>query len=500
MAPPFCCSRSARTVQRDPMRFRFAVLAFAVLASTSAVVSRAAIAQQTAPRAAATPSIEDRIAGLRKIDGYFPLYWDDRAGTLYLEIPRFDSDFLFSTGCQPASDRTTSASIAAAAAAAAWCASIASARRSCSSNRNQSFRSSARTRASASPSKSRSRKSILWGFTVAAESNGRVLVDATPISSCATSTARAVGSGPAPGASMHAQRVLSAEHAEFHEEHRDRHDADVRQRTPPAADVVAAAARRKARLRSVPAAVAPGGNRGGGLFSGSVASVSPSPDAVTLREHASFVELPDDNYKPRIDDPRAGYGGLKFVDYSVPIGEPIVVALSPPPSPGEEGSECGDERAGQADSVLGRPRRAGGREEGAARGRALVEPGVRSCGLPQRVQSRRAARQRRPDGHPLQHDQLGSPLDARLELGRNGHRSAHRRDHQGDGHARLAARSAGLHDLRGPAVAVRQRATRSRRSSTRPRSRASASWPRTKSGTRSALATTTTTARWAGSR
>ena len=38
-----------------------------------------------------------------------------------------------------------------------------------------------------------------------------------------------------------------------------------------------------------------------------------------------------------------------------------------------------------------------------------------------------------------------------------GRRSAHRRDHQGHGHARLAARSAGLHDLRGAAVAVRER-------------------------------------------
>jgi hypothetical protein len=51
--------------------------------------------------------------------------------------------------------------------------------------------------------------------------------------------------------------------------------------------------------------------------------VTPTPDAVTLREHASFVELPDNNYSPRVDDPRAGYGGLAFVDYSVPIGEPI---------------------------------------------------------------------------------------------------------------------------------------------------------------------------------
>ena len=47
-----------------------------------------------------------------------------------------------------------------------------------------------------------------------------------------------------------------------------------------------------------------------------------------MREHVSLVELPDDNYKPRYDDPRAGYGGLTFVDYSVPIGEQIRCATS----------------------------------------------------------------------------------------------------------------------------------------------------------------------------
>jgi hypothetical protein len=45
---------------------------------------------------------------------------------------------------------------------------------------------------------------------------------------------------------------------------------------------------------------------------------------VTLREHYSLVELPDSNFKPRFDDPRAGYFGPNFVDYSVPIGEPMV--------------------------------------------------------------------------------------------------------------------------------------------------------------------------------
>ena len=75
---------------------------------------------------------------------------------------------------------------------------------------------------------------------------------------------------------------------------------------------------------AAPGAGAGRGGRGGGLFSGTVASVTPTAEAVTLREHYSLVELPDDKYEPRYDDPRAGYGGLAFVDYSTPIGEPMV--------------------------------------------------------------------------------------------------------------------------------------------------------------------------------
>ena len=43
-------------------------------------------------------SIDDRTAGMQKIDGYFPLYWEERTGSMFLEIPRLDADFLFSTG------------------------------------------------------------------------------------------------------------------------------------------------------------------------------------------------------------------------------------------------------------------------------------------------------------------------------------------------------------------------------------------------------------------
>ncbi|HEY2019388.1 MAG TPA: hypothetical protein VGH38_38030, partial [Bryobacteraceae bacterium] len=45
-----------------------------------------------------TPTIEERTTGMQKLDGYFPLYWDERTGYLFLEIPRFDVDFLYATG------------------------------------------------------------------------------------------------------------------------------------------------------------------------------------------------------------------------------------------------------------------------------------------------------------------------------------------------------------------------------------------------------------------
>src|SRR5207245_4055487 len=47
---------------------------------------------------ARTRTIEERTAGLQKLDGYFPVYWEERTGNLLLEIPRFDTDFLYATG------------------------------------------------------------------------------------------------------------------------------------------------------------------------------------------------------------------------------------------------------------------------------------------------------------------------------------------------------------------------------------------------------------------
>ena len=48
-------------------------------------------------------------------------------------------------------------------------------------------------------------------------------------------------------------------------------------------------------------------------------SVTPSPDAVTVHQHHSFVSLPDANYAPRNFDPRSGVNAMHFFDYSTPV-------------------------------------------------------------------------------------------------------------------------------------------------------------------------------------
>ncbi|HEY5915936.1 MAG TPA: zinc-dependent metalloprotease, partial [Chryseolinea sp.] len=54
-----------------------------------------------------------------------------------------------------------------------------------------------------------------------------------------------------------------------------------------------------------------------------IQSVTPTPSSVTVRQHHSFVQLPDNNYKPRKFDPRSGYFGISFYDYATPINQPI---------------------------------------------------------------------------------------------------------------------------------------------------------------------------------
>jgi predicted Zn-dependent protease len=52
-----------------------------------------------------------------------------------------------------------------------------------------------------------------------------------------------------------------------------------------------------------------------------VNETTPTGEAVTTRQRHSFVELPDNNYKPREFDPRIGAFAIRFYDYATNINE-----------------------------------------------------------------------------------------------------------------------------------------------------------------------------------
>jgi hypothetical protein len=130
-------------------------------------------------RAQEPPSIADKTRGMAKLDGYFPLYWDNRDGALWLEIPRFDTDFLYVTGLAAGLgsndiglDRGQTGETA-----------IVYFHRTGNKvflvRRNEDFRSTSPNPAERRSVEESFAQSVLKGFTVAAETNGSVLVNAT---------------------------------------------------------------------------------------------------------------------------------------------------------------------------------------------------------------------------------------------------------------------------------------------------------------------------------
>ena len=241
------------------------------------------------------PAIESHTAGFERLDGFFPLYWDDDRGTLWLEIGSLGVEVLYVNAL----------------AAGVGSNDIGLDRGQLGGSRIVRFERVGRKilmvqpnygyRATTSnPDEHRAVEdafatSVLFGFTVAARTDDRFLVDATPfllrdvhgVSDRLPGTYRLDGQRSA----VYLPRTKS-----------------FPRNTEMEATLTFARDRR---------------GDGPGFGRGAVEAVTPSADAVTVRQRQSLVALPDDGYTPRPYDPRAGYGAVSFVDYAAPLGEPM---------------------------------------------------------------------------------------------------------------------------------------------------------------------------------
>ncbi len=54
-----------------------------------------------------------------------------------------------------------------------------------------------------------------------------------------------------------------------------------------------------------------------------IRSVVPTSSSITVNQHHSFIELPDNKYTPRKFDPRSGSNAMSYLDYATPVNESI---------------------------------------------------------------------------------------------------------------------------------------------------------------------------------
>jgi hypothetical protein len=131
--------------------------------------------------AQALRTIEERTAAMRKLDGFFPLYFDSAAGQLFMEIPRLNTEVLHIMGLGAGLGSNDIGLDRGGLMGSRIVTFERSGPRVMMVQPNYDFRSSSTNPAEVRAVRDAFARSILWGFQVAAESDGgrRVLVDMT---------------------------------------------------------------------------------------------------------------------------------------------------------------------------------------------------------------------------------------------------------------------------------------------------------------------------------
>jgi hypothetical protein len=240
----------------------------------------------------ASSSIESKVNGLKKYPGYIEFYYDEGEDKIWLLIDKLNTEFLYIESLT----------------AGVGSNDIGLDRNQLGRERvvhferrgskvlmiepNTFYRAISNNALERKAVRESFAESVLWGFTIAAEDNGKILVDATDFFlqdvHDVIGTLRSTQQG---------NYGLDKSRSAFYPE----------------------------RIRNFPlnaefeVTLTFTGQPSGSY----IRSVAPTPGSVTIREHFSFVQLPDNNYKPRKFDPRAGYFTTSYYDYATPISEPI---------------------------------------------------------------------------------------------------------------------------------------------------------------------------------
>src|ERR1700722_13766695 len=238
-------------------------------------------------------TISEKTVNTQKLAGYFNLYWDPKQGKLWLEIDKWNSEFLYQSGLSAGIGSNDIGLDRGQLGATRIVRFERSGPKVLLVQENLDYRAVSDDQAERRAVHDSFAESIIAGFTVGAEEKDRVLVDATDF-------------------------FL-----------RDAHDisATLRKtkqgtyRLDPARCAIYLPFTKNFPMNTEVESVLTFAGDEPGQW---VRQVTPSPESITVREHHSFVQLPPPGYKPRVYDPRSSFFGIAYLDYATPVSASIV--------------------------------------------------------------------------------------------------------------------------------------------------------------------------------
>ena len=240
----------------------------------------------------APPSITDKVAKLKSLPGFLPLYWDDRAGKMWLEIAAFDTDLLYVDSLPAGLGSNDIGLDRGQLGRERVVRFVRNGPRILLIEQNLAFRAENGSAAEKRAVKDSFAQSVVAGFDVAAEQGGRVLVDATAFFLRDAHNVAATLKDTKQGSFS-----LDTGRSAFN----------------------LANTKNFPRNTEVEVILTFAGSEPGDW----VKDIAPDPTSLTVRTRHSLIELPGPGYTPRVFDPRAGYFWTGYADYSTPLGEPL---------------------------------------------------------------------------------------------------------------------------------------------------------------------------------
>jgi hypothetical protein len=237
-------------------------------------------------------TIAEKIAGMEKFPGFFPFYWDAKAGKIWLEIDKWNTEFLYVESL-PAGIGSNDIGLD-----RGQLGNSAIVRfdrvgpRVLLAAPNYNFRATTNNPDERLAVKDAFAESTLWGFEVAAEEGTRVLVDAT---------------------SFYLRDVHQVTNT------LQRLQQGTYRLEPSRSAFYLPNTKNFPQNTEVETTLTFTGEPAGQL----VREVVPVPEAITVRERHSFVQLPPPGFKPRVFDPRSSFQNVDYMDFATPIEEPV---------------------------------------------------------------------------------------------------------------------------------------------------------------------------------